>query len=133
MQHSHVEFQQSRICGRRWKRFFALSSLAAQSHPGTVGLWVRGPAETFLFGLLDKHSSSDLSLHQSKVVMPLPTTPESNFTNSTVSTSDLFSRFFCQLFSSQVFSPQSKTNLSKNYAAKGQVSLCTVSEHRHAY
>lgn len=47
----------------------------------TVGLWVRGPTETFPFGLLG------LCLRQLKVDMPLSTTLVSDFVNSTVSTS----------------------------------------------
>lgn len=59
-----------------------MSSPAAQTE--TVGLWVRPLTETFLFGLLGQQSSSDLSLCQLKVDIPLPTTPASNFTNSTL-------------------------------------------------
>lgn len=74
-----------------------------------VGLLMRRPKETFLFGLLGQQSSSDLSLRQLKVDVPLLTTLESDFTYSTVSTSalkelNLFARSSCQLFSSQVFS-----------------------------
>lgn len=49
-----------------------------------VGLWVRGPTETYVSRLLGQQSSSDLSLRQLKVDLPQPTTLESDFTNSTV-------------------------------------------------
>lgn len=45
----------------------------------TVGLWVRGPTETFLSGLLGQQSSSDLSLRRLKVDTPPPHDPGVRF------------------------------------------------------
>ena len=49
------------------------------SVPPAVGSLVRGCTETFLYGLVDQQSSSDLSLHQFMVHMPLPVILGSDF------------------------------------------------------
>lgn len=68
---------------------FTLEEYTGQARKGSLlsalGLWVRGPEESFVSVLLGQQSNSDLSLHQLKVDMPLPMTLESDFTYSTVS------------------------------------------------
>lgn len=102
-----------------------------------VGFWVRGPSKTFLSGLLGQQSSSDLSLRQLKVDMLLPTTLESNFTNSTVSTSAVkelnsFARSSCQLFTSLSSLSPIKQTCPKRIRLKVK-SVCALSANTQGY
>lgn len=119
MQHSDVELNFVENEGER-RRGSLLSA---------VGLWVRGPIETFLSGLLGQQWSSDLSLCQLKVDMPPSTTLESDFTNSEVSTGALKKLNSLAGFTYQ-HSFSNKKIVSEIYKAKGQVRFCTVSKHK---
>lgn len=72
---------------------FTTAEYVGESRRGSflsvAGSRMGGPTETFLSGLLGQWSSSDLSLHQLKVDVPLLATLESDFTYSTASTSVL--------------------------------------------
>lgn len=113
MRHSDVEFNIVENEGER--RGGSLLS--------AVGLWVRGPIETFLSGLLGQQWSSDLSLCQLKVDMPPSTTPESDFTNSTVSTwalkkAEFISKIYLSAFQLSNLFPIKKITVRKSYGQR---------------